>query len=125
MNSCVNRRGSPGIQGMSPFSVVSWKVRYIYMYLYFLSQVALIPKGARMRRARKKYIYGLHNELVLTFEKKKIQGSQHVKEKAVLAGIVEQLGNISALFVDFQNNLYIFCSYKYIFREDGSNPPPA
>jgi hypothetical protein len=41
------------------------------MYLYFLSQVALIPKGARMRRARKKYIYGLHNELVLTFEKKK------------------------------------------------------
>jgi hypothetical protein len=52
---------------MSPFSVVSWKVRYIY--IYFLSQVALIPKGARMRRARKKYIYGLHDELVLTFEK--------------------------------------------------------
>jgi hypothetical protein len=37
--------------------------------MYFLSQVALIPKGARMRRARKKYIYGLHDELVLTFEK--------------------------------------------------------
>jgi hypothetical protein len=43
---------------------------YIYIYIYiFLSQVALIPKGARMRRARKKYIYGLHDELVLTFEK--------------------------------------------------------
>jgi len=40
-----------------------------YIYIYFLSQVALIPKGARMRRARKKYIYGLHDELVLTFEK--------------------------------------------------------
>jgi hypothetical protein len=54
-----------------------------------------------------------------------MQESQHVKEKGVLASIVEQPGNISALFVYFQNNLYIFCSYKYIFHEDGMNPPPC